>query len=139
MFSAPSNGTNRFLLPTKEKNTLTYRAVKERKIKRVRRLKANSVLQNGEEKNGKIDRPAVTTTELIWRRDELLKLRKEKLAIICNKLIEEPYAHCKLLPSLIPFCTEQEYVIAITVRKLGLLSTLAVVKDNMPGYKVHLL
>ena len=138
MFSTPSHGTNRFLLPTKEKNILTYRAVKERKIKKVRRSKVNSALQNGEEKNDEIDRP-ITMTELIWRRDELLKLRKEKLAIICNRLIEEPYAHCKLLPSLFSFCTEQEFVIAITVRKIGLLSTLAVVKDIMPGYKVCLL
>ena len=136
MFPAPSNGTNRFLLPTKENNILTYRAVRERKFKKVRRSKTNSVLQTGEEKNDKIDRP-ITTTELIWRRDELLKLRKEKIAIICNKLLQEPYANCKLLPSLIPFCTEQEFVITVTVRKLGLLSTLAVVKDIMPGYKVH--
>ncbi|KAI6655019.1 Macrophage erythroblast attacher [Oopsacas minuta] len=129
------NSNFRFLLPTKEKNTLTYRAVEEKKNIKITNLQTNPVLQN-EESCDKFDRQ-MTTTELICRRDELLKLRKEKIAIICNKLIEEPYFQCKLLPSLIPFCTEQESVIAITVRKLGILSTLAVIKDIMPGYKVR--
>ena len=122
------NRAVRYLLPTKENNKLTYRAVGDKKLKKVD-YGPTPTLQN-------VSEMPLTNTELMFRRDELLRLRRERVAAICNKLIEEPYAQCKLLSSLVPFCTEQDPVVAVTVRKMGILSVLAVVKDIMPGYKV---
>ena len=128
------NGQVRYLLPTKEKNKLTYRAVRDRKLKKVDSTPTPTPVTP----QTVADKP-MTNMELMFRRDEQLKLRKERIATICNKLIEEPYAQCRLLSSLIPFCTEQDPVVAVTIRKIGILSALAVVKDIMPGYKVDFL
>ena len=122
------SGEVRYLLPTKEKNKLTYRAVRDKKLKKIDSIPTPTP-------QIEINVP-LTNVELMYRRDELLKLRRERIAVICNKLIEDPYGQCKLLYNLIPFCTEQDPVVAITVRKIGILSALAVVKDIMPGYKV---
>ena len=124
----------RYLLPTKEKNVLIYRAVKE--VESRPKYPPSKLVQQIAEPDDDVIKEPMTNAELMCLRERLLKSRREQLASICNKVIEDPYSKCTLLSTLTALCTEKEPLISLTIRKLGLISALAVVKDIMPGYKV---
>ncbi|EDQ88262.1 uncharacterized protein MONBRDRAFT_32917 [Monosiga brevicollis MX1] len=70
-------------------------------------------------------------------REKRLQAAKEEIARLCSSIIEDPEGRHKLLADLLELCRCKQQGIAHTVKNLAILSTAAVFKDIIPGYRVR--
>lgn len=94
------------------------------------------------------DLSTLTTAQLFARREQKLKEKKDLIGLAASKLVEDPESNVSnitnnsahvlslqvsLLKTLRSLCEEREPEVCITVRKLAMVSTMAVFKDIVPG------
>ncbi|XP_065920082.1 nucleolar complex protein 3 homolog isoform X2 [Dysidea avara] len=94
-------------------------------------------VNDGDEAETVEDLSALTTAQLFARREQKLNEKKELIGLTASKLVEDPENNINLLKTLRSLCVEREPEVCITVRKLAMVSTMAVFKDIVPGYRIR--
>lgn len=79
----------------------------------------------------------MTAELIIMKRNKKLMLRKEKIAILATRVVENPEKNIKALKELRLMLDEKDRDISITVRKLAAASLLEVFKDILPDYRIR--
>ncbi|XP_064381917.1 nucleolar complex protein 3 homolog isoform X2 [Halichondria panicea] len=84
-----------------------------------------------------VDSTPVTVAELFARRHEKLAEKRVKIAELASGLVEDPETNISYLKSLRDLCTERDPDVAITVRKLAIVSLTTLFKDIAPSYHIR--
>ncbi|XP_030058902.1 nucleolar complex protein 3 homolog isoform X1 [Microcaecilia unicolor] len=79
----------------------------------------------------------LSTEELLLRRKEMLRDRKVRIAALASAILSEPENSIKKLKELRAMLMEQDSTVAVTVRKLVMVSLMEVFKDIVPSYKIR--
>ncbi|XP_053307256.1 nucleolar complex protein 3 homolog [Spea bombifrons] len=78
-----------------------------------------------------------TTEELLHQRRAKLEERKTQIATLASSVLADPENSIKKLKELRSMLMEQDPTVAVTVRKLVLISLMEVFKDIAPAYKIR--
>nr|XP_033799371.1 nucleolar complex protein 3 homolog isoform X2 [Geotrypetes seraphini] len=81
--------------------------------------------------------PILSTEELLLQRKETLQDRKAHIAALASAILSEPDNSIKKLKELRAMLMEQDSTVAVTVRKLVMVSLMEVFKDITPSYKIR--
>ncbi|KAL4231174.1 Nucleolar complex protein 3 [Mactra antiquata] len=81
--------------------------------------------------------PVLTGVQLFVNRQEKLRERKEKIALLSNCIVENPEESIKKLKELVKMLNESDPDVFVTVRKLVMISLLEIFKDIIPGYYIR--
>ncbi|KAM4636326.1 nucleolar complex protein 3 homolog isoform 1-T1 [Discoglossus pictus] len=79
----------------------------------------------------------LTTEELLLQRREKLQQRKSQIALLASSILADPENSVKKLKELRVMLMEQDPTVAVTVRKLVMISLMEVFKDITPSYKIR--
>ncbi|NP_001088273.1 nucleolar complex protein 3 homolog [Xenopus laevis] len=79
----------------------------------------------------------MTTEELLVHRQVTLEQRKTHIATLASAILSEPENNIRKLKELRSMLMEQDPSVAVTVRKLVMLSLMEVFKDITPSYKIR--
>ncbi|KAM8923847.1 nucleolar complex protein 3 homolog isoform 1-T1 [Pelodytes ibericus] len=82
-------------------------------------------------------KPILTTEELLLQRRVKLEERKTRIATLASSILADPENSIKKLKELRAMLMEQESAVAVTVRKLVLISLMEVFKDITPSFKIR--
>jgi hypothetical protein len=94
----------------------------------------------GEVVPGSTVKSSITTkpqnaVEVFVSREQKLTEKKTIIAVSANKILENPEGNIGLLKTLKTLCMEKDPQVAITTRKLAMISFAEVIKDIAPGYE----
>ncbi|KAG8552313.1 hypothetical protein GDO81_004472 [Engystomops pustulosus] len=78
-----------------------------------------------------------STEELIEHRRTTLEQKKIHIASLASAILADPENSIKKLKELRVMLTEQDSTVAVTIRKLVLISLLEIFKDIAPSYKIR--
>lgn len=81
--------------------------------------------------------PVLTTEEFILQRKTQLQEKKIKIATLSSSILSDPENSVKKLKELRSMLMEQDPNVAVTVRKLAMVSLTEVFKDITPSYKIR--
>ncbi|XP_043912597.1 nucleolar complex protein 3 homolog [Protopterus annectens] len=81
--------------------------------------------------------PLLTTEELLHHRAQLLQERKIHIAALCSAILSDPENNIKKLKELRSMLVEQDPSVAVTVRKLVMVSLMEIFKDLSPSYRIR--
>ncbi|KAE8590815.1 hypothetical protein XENTR_v10018217 [Xenopus tropicalis] len=79
----------------------------------------------------------MTVEEMILQRQATLEQRKTQIATLASAILAEPDNSIKKLKEMRSMLMEQDPSVAVTVRKLVMLSLMEVFKDITPSYKIR--
>ncbi|XP_018418175.1 PREDICTED: nucleolar complex protein 3 homolog [Nanorana parkeri] len=79
----------------------------------------------------------MSTEELIQHRREKLEEKKVHIATLASSILADPENSIRKLKELRAMLMEQDSTVAVTVRKLVLLSLMEIFKDLAPAYKIR--
>ncbi|XP_077310365.1 nucleolar complex protein 3 homolog [Lithobates pipiens] len=79
----------------------------------------------------------MSTEELIQHRKEKLEEKKVHIATLGSAILADPENSIKKLKELRAMLMEQDSTVAVTVRKLVLISLMEIFKDLAPSYKIR--
>lgn len=118
---------------TKEKLTKAERRKELKQAKRLAKIQAKAESQYGKE--SKAPKSAVLEElEKDLSVEELFAQRKAHIAEIGTGLLSDPEKNISTLKELVEMCSDEDD----SISKLALLSSVAVFKDIIPGYRVRL-
>ncbi|KAM4704450.1 nucleolar complex protein 3 homolog [Rhinophrynus dorsalis] len=81
--------------------------------------------------------PIQTTEELLAHRSSKLQEKKTQIASLASAILADPENSIKKLKELRAMLMEQDTTVAVTVRKLVMISLMEVFKDITPSYKIR--
>ncbi|CAH2322087.1 nucleolar complex 3 homolog [Pelobates cultripes] len=81
--------------------------------------------------------PILSTEELLIQRKVKLDQRKTQIATLASSILTDPENNIKKLKELRSMLMEQDSTVAVTVRKLVMLSLMEVFKDITPSYRIR--
>ncbi|XP_072280517.1 nucleolar complex protein 3 homolog [Pyxicephalus adspersus] len=79
----------------------------------------------------------MTTEELVHHRKETLEEKKIQIAALASAILADPENSIKKLKELRTMLMEQDSTVAVTVKKLVLISLMEIFKDIAPSYKIR--
>ncbi|MEE6485628.1 hypothetical protein FKM82_014353 [Ascaphus truei] len=79
----------------------------------------------------------LTTEELLLVRRTKLQEKKTQIALLASSILADPENSVKKLKELRAMLMEQDPAVAVTVRKLVMISLMEVFKDITPSYKIR--
>lgn len=80
---------------------------------------------------------AFTTEELIEHRRATLEQKKVQIATLSSAILADPESSIRKLKELRAMLMEQDSTVAVTIRKLVLISLMEIFKDIAPSYKIR--
>ncbi|MGH0136924.1 UNVERIFIED_CONTAM: hypothetical protein FKN15_008498 [Acipenser sinensis] len=81
--------------------------------------------------------PLLTTQELVVLRRKRLEERKVCIAALGSSILSDPSANIKKLKELRSMLVELDPYVAVTVRKLVMVSLMEIFKDIVPSYRIR--
>ncbi|XP_019849404.1 PREDICTED: nucleolar complex protein 3 homolog isoform X2 [Amphimedon queenslandica] len=79
----------------------------------------------------------LSTAEVLASREMKLNKRKDLIADCSSRILEDPQENVHLLNKLCILCIDRTSEMALTVRKLSMISLVTVYKDIIPGYCIR--
>ncbi|KAM9325017.1 nucleolar complex protein 3 homolog [Gastrophryne carolinensis] len=80
---------------------------------------------------------SMSTEQLLQHRREKLEEKKSHIATLASAILADPENSIKKLKELRAMLMEQDSTVAVTVRKLVLISLMEIFKDIAPSYKIR--
>ncbi|KAG8435245.1 hypothetical protein GDO86_013264 [Hymenochirus boettgeri] len=80
---------------------------------------------------------ALTPEKMLLHRREKLEEKKTQIAALASAILAEPETNIKKLKELRAMLMEQDPSVAVTVRKLVMISLMEIFKDITPSYKIR--
>uniref|UniRef100_A0A8C5N5A9 Nucleolar complex protein 3 homolog n=1 Tax=Leptobrachium leishanense TaxID=445787 RepID=A0A8C5N5A9_9ANUR len=81
--------------------------------------------------------PILTAEQLLLQRKVKLEQRKTHVATLASSILTDPENSIKKLKELRAMLMEQDSTVAVTVRKLVMISLMEIFKDITPSYKIR--
>lgn len=81
----------------------------------------------------------VSTVQLYAKRNKKLGQRKERIALLATRILENPQENMKSLKELRLMMDDKDRDIFLTIRKLVAVSLLEVFKDILPSYRIRVM
>ncbi|CAI9550300.1 unnamed protein product [Staurois parvus] len=127
------------LLPIKDKSGIIPQSI-EKSIVRCEEEDENQEELMEMQENGDVPEEPLhlmSTEELIQHRREKLEEKKVHIASLASAILADPENSIKKLKELRAMLMEQDSTVAVTVRKLVLISLMEIFKDLAPSYKIR--
>uniref|UniRef100_A0A4W3K2U6 Nucleolar complex protein 3 homolog n=1 Tax=Callorhinchus milii TaxID=7868 RepID=A0A4W3K2U6_CALMI len=124
------------LLPIKDKRGLIPQSIEKSIIKEE---SEEEEMSEEDEQHGEVapSLPVLTTEELQLQRRKTLHERKTHIAMLASSILSEPDKNIKRLKELRAMLMETDPNVAVTVRKLVMISLMELFKDITPSYRIR--
>ncbi|MGH0119710.1 UNVERIFIED_CONTAM: hypothetical protein FKN15_058663 [Acipenser sinensis] len=126
------------LLPIKDKTGIIPQTMEKPVVKKAEKENEDEGDGDGaEEVNAPKPLPLLTTQELVVLRRRRLEERKVCIAALGSSILSDPSANIKKLKELRSMLVELDPYVAVTVRKLVMVSLMEIFKDIVPSYRIR--
>ncbi|KAK7803488.1 hypothetical protein U0070_017771 [Myodes glareolus] len=124
------------LLPIKDKSGIIPQT-REKPVTDVQQEEEDEEEQEVEEEIIENPVPELTMEEHLIERKKKLQEKKIKIAALASAILSDPESNIKKLKELRSMLMEQDPDVAVTVRKLVIISLMELFKDITPSYKIR--
>ncbi|MGH0117317.1 UNVERIFIED_CONTAM: hypothetical protein FKN15_013840 [Acipenser sinensis] len=126
------------LLPIKDKTGIIAQTMEKPVVKKAEKQNEDEDGGDGaEEVNAPKPLPLLITQELMVLRRKRLEERKFCIAALGSSILSDPSANIKKLKELRSMLVELDPYVAVTVRKLVMVSLMELFKDIVPSYRIR--
>ncbi|XP_028629326.1 nucleolar complex protein 3 homolog isoform X1 [Grammomys surdaster] len=124
------------LLPIKDKSGIIPQT-REKPITGIQQEEEDEEELEVEEEVIEYPRQELTIEEHVIERKKKLQDKKIQIATLASAILSDPESHIKKLKELRSMLMEQDPDVAVTVRKLVIISLMELFKDITPSYKIR--
>ncbi|XP_031246088.1 nucleolar complex protein 3 homolog [Mastomys coucha] len=124
------------LLPIKDKSGIIPQT-RERPVADIQQEEEDEEELEAEEEVIEDSRQELTIEEHVIERKRKLQDKKIQIATLASAILSDPESHIKKLKELRSMLMEQDPDVAVTVRKLVIVSLMELFKDITPSYKIR--
>ncbi|XP_078269016.1 nucleolar complex protein 3 homolog [Rhinoraja longicauda] len=125
------------LLPFKDKRGIIPRSIEKPVVMEEEEEEMPVVIQRYEEAAAMEPLPLLTMEERLLLRRETLEDKKMHIATLATSILSAPDKNIKTLKELRSMLMEKDPHVAVTVRKLVMVSLLEIFKDITPSYRIR--
>lgn len=124
------------LLPIKDKSGIIPQT-REKPVTAIQQEEEEEEEPEVEEEVIEEPRQELTIEEHVIERKKKLQDKKIQIATLASAILSDPESHIKKLKELRAMLMEQDPDVAVTVRKLAIISLMELFKDITPSYKIR--
>lgn len=124
------------LLPIKDKSGIIPQT-REKPVTDIQQEEEEEEEPEVEEEVIEEPRQELTIEEHVIERKKKLQDKKIQIATLASAILSDPESHIKKLKELRAMLMEQDPDVAVTVRKLAIISLMELFKDITPSYKIR--